>query len=84
MAEQHGSRASALRMTHGLLTIVMLIAALILMVAFGRAVRRFMIKMPTAEETKEQRRQRALESLAKRNWTLPPDYKFDRDEANER
>ena len=35
-------------------------------------------------ETKEQRRRRALERMAERNWTLPPDYKFDRDEANER
>jgi antitoxin MazE len=35
-------------------------------------------------ETKEQQRRRALERLASLNWTLPPDYKFDRDEANER
>jgi antitoxin MazE len=35
-------------------------------------------------ETMEQRRQRALARMAERNWTLPPDYKFDRDEANER
>ena len=35
-------------------------------------------------ETSEDRRRRALERLAARNWTLPPDYKFDRDEANER
>ena len=33
---------------------------------------------------KEDRRKAALERLASRNWTLPPDYKFDRDEANER
>jgi len=33
---------------------------------------------------KEGRRKAALERLASRNWTLPPDYKFDRDEANER
>jgi antitoxin MazE len=33
---------------------------------------------------KEDRRQRALENIRTRNWTLPPDYKFDRDEANER
>lgn len=26
----------------------------------------------------------ALARIASRNWTLPPDYKFDRDEANER
>jgi antitoxin MazE len=35
-------------------------------------------------ETKEDQRRRALERMAARNWTLPPDYKFDRDEANER
>ena len=33
---------------------------------------------------KEDRRKAALERLASLNWTLPPDYKFDRDEANER
>lgn len=33
---------------------------------------------------KSERRQRALENIRRRNWTLPPDYKFDRDEANER
>jgi antitoxin MazE len=33
---------------------------------------------------KEDRRKVALERLAERNWSLPPDYKFDRDEANER
>jgi antitoxin MazE len=33
---------------------------------------------------KEDRRTAALEGLALLNWTLPPDYKFDRDEANER
>jgi antitoxin MazE len=32
----------------------------------------------------EDRRKAALERLATLNWTLPPDYKFDRDEANER
>ena len=37
-----------------------------------------------AVETKEARRLRALDNLSKRNWTLPEDYKFDRDEANER
>jgi antitoxin MazE len=37
-----------------------------------------------AVETKEARRLRALDQLSKRNWTLPEDYKFDRDEANER
>ena len=33
---------------------------------------------------KEDRRKAALERLASLNWTLPPGYKFDRDEANER
>ena len=33
---------------------------------------------------KGDRRKAALERLASRSWTLPPDYKFDRDEANER
>jgi antitoxin MazE len=33
---------------------------------------------------KEDRRKTALQRLASLNWTLPPDYKFDRDEANER
>ena len=33
---------------------------------------------------KEDQRKAALERLAERNWTLAPDYKFDRDEANER
>jgi antitoxin MazE len=42
------------------------------------------LKNLIAAETKEDRRQRAIERLASRNWTLPPDYKFDRDEANER
>jgi antitoxin MazE len=37
-----------------------------------------------AVETNEERRRRALESIAARNWSLPSDYKFDRDEANER
>jgi len=35
-------------------------------------------------ETKQAQRRRAIEQLASLNWTLPPDYKFDRDEANER
>jgi len=35
-------------------------------------------------ETRERRRQRALDNMAARNWTLPEGYKFDRDEANER
>ena len=33
---------------------------------------------------KEDRRKAALERMAARGWTLPADYKFDRDEANER
>ncbi|RED42075.1 transcriptional regulator/antitoxin MazE [Rhodopseudomonas thermotolerans] len=33
---------------------------------------------------KQDRRKAALERLSKLRWTLPPDYKFDRDEANER
>jgi antitoxin MazE len=33
---------------------------------------------------KDERRRRALDNLAALNWTLPEDYKFDRDEANER
>ena len=32
----------------------------------------------------EDRRKAALERLAALKWPLPPDYKFDRDEANER
>jgi antitoxin MazE len=35
-------------------------------------------------ETRKEQRRRALERMAARKWTLPPDYKFDRDEANER
>jgi antitoxin MazE len=35
-------------------------------------------------ETREEQRRRALGRLASLNWTLPPDYKFDREEANER
>jgi antitoxin MazE len=33
---------------------------------------------------KQNLRKAALERLASLNWTLPSDYKFDRDEANER
>ncbi len=33
---------------------------------------------------KQDRRKAALERMASRNWTLLPDYKFDRDEANKR
>jgi antitoxin MazE len=42
------------------------------------------LKKVIAAEIKEDRRRRALERLASRNWTLPPDYKFDRGEANGR
>lgn len=33
---------------------------------------------------KEDRRKAWLERMASRQWPLPPGYKFDRDEANER
>jgi antitoxin MazE len=33
---------------------------------------------------KENRRKAAIENMRARKWTLPVDYKFDRDEANER
>jgi hypothetical protein len=33
---------------------------------------------------KVDRRKAALERIASLQWTLPPDHKFDRDEANER
>ena len=33
---------------------------------------------------KDERRARAIEQLSKLHWVLPADYKFDRDEANER
>jgi antitoxin MazE len=36
------------------------------------------------EIAKEDRRERALASIAARQWALPDDYKFDREEANER
>jgi antitoxin MazE len=35
-------------------------------------------------ETNQDRRGRALERMAARNWTFPEGYRFDRDEANER
>ena len=35
-------------------------------------------------ETREEQRRRTLDRLSKNNWCLPADYKFDRDEANER
>ncbi|MBV8924544.1 MAG: AbrB/MazE/SpoVT family DNA-binding domain-containing protein [Bradyrhizobium sp.] len=33
---------------------------------------------------KEDRRKAALTNIRARKWKLPPDYKFNRDEANER
>jgi antitoxin MazE len=33
---------------------------------------------------KENRRNTALKNIRARKWSLPPDYKFDRDEANKR
>jgi len=62
-------------MTYGFFAIAIAIAAVVLTAVAGPAMRRFMIEM---------RRRRAIKSIASRNWTLPPDYKFDRDEANER
>jgi antitoxin MazE len=35
-------------------------------------------------ETEAAKRQRALDNMAARKWTLPDGYRFDRDEANER
>jgi antitoxin MazE len=35
-------------------------------------------------ETNQDRRRRALERMAARNWTLPERYCFDRDHTNER
>jgi antitoxin MazE len=35
-------------------------------------------------KTRQAERERALDRLAKLNWKLPEDYRFDRDEANER
>jgi len=45
---------------------------------------KFGLKNVIAAEIQQGRRKAALERMATRNWTLPPDYKFDRDEANER
>ncbi|WP_418136533.1 AbrB/MazE/SpoVT family DNA-binding domain-containing protein [Agrobacterium sp. El2ro-1b] len=39
---------------------------------------------PAAQTSTEGERRQALEKIRARRWTLPPDYKFDRDEANER
>jgi len=38
----------------------------------------------TIEVEKTRRREEALANMRARQWTLPPDYKFDREEANER
>jgi len=35
-------------------------------------------------ETREDQRRRALDRMSRRNWTLPENYRFDRDEANQR
>jgi len=35
-------------------------------------------------ETKEAQRRRAVERMAARDWRLPENYRFDRDEANRR
>lgn len=36
------------------------------------------------EVARDGRRDRALAAIRARNWALPPDYRFDRDEANAR
>lgn len=36
------------------------------------------------EVKRDRRRERALERIRSARWTLPPDWKFDRDEANAR
>jgi antitoxin MazE len=36
------------------------------------------------EISRNDRRQKALERMRASKWTLPPDWKFDRDEVNER
>jgi antitoxin MazE len=33
---------------------------------------------------KDERRRQALDNMRARGWKLPPDYQFDRDEANSR
>ena len=33
---------------------------------------------------KDERRKHALDNVRARGWKLPPDYRFDRDEANSR
>ncbi|MDZ7928407.1 MAG: AbrB/MazE/SpoVT family DNA-binding domain-containing protein [Agrobacterium sp.] len=39
---------------------------------------------PVAQVPTDEERHQALEKIRALRWTLPPDYKFDRDEANER
>ncbi|HEX6013491.1 MAG TPA: AbrB/MazE/SpoVT family DNA-binding domain-containing protein [Geminicoccaceae bacterium] len=36
------------------------------------------------EVAKDDRRERALAAICARRWALPPDYRFDREEANAR
>jgi antitoxin MazE len=36
------------------------------------------------EVVKDEGRERALAAIRARHWDLPPDYRFDRDEANAR
>jgi len=57
------------------LIIAIAVCAIINMIALGRAIRL---------KARKERRRHALESIASRNWTLLPDYKFDREDANER
>jgi cytochrome b561 len=71
-------------MSYEFVAIAIPIYAVILTVIFGRAVQRFMIKAPIPAEANEERRRRALARIAALKWKLPADYKFDRDEANER
>jgi len=33
---------------------------------------------------KDERRKQAVDNMRSRGWKLPPDYRFDRDEANSR
>jgi antitoxin MazE len=36
------------------------------------------------EVAKDDRRERTLAAICARRWALPPDYRFDREEANAR
>jgi antitoxin MazE len=38
----------------------------------------------TLDVDRDKRRERAMERIRSARWKLPPDWKFDRDEANER